>query len=183
MPYFSLEDFFSILVERNSSIGLLNIIGAALSGDKSAKGHMENIAIGTAKKAVMDTAEGAKAATGIMLDSTAYTAGFVSDVSGAITLGAATFGRSDVASVSGTISTASGGIQAAALIGKAILTGKESDIKHAKRNLSGFTASYVLGNAGILMKGSNPLTNTAIIDQIIDFSSVLAPELYKTIGQ
>jgi RHS repeat-associated protein len=43
MPYFSPEEFFSILAERNPVVGLFNLINNALSGDKSAQNHLSSL--------------------------------------------------------------------------------------------------------------------------------------------
>jgi RHS repeat-associated protein len=43
-PFFSPEEFFSILAERNPAIGLLNIIKEALSGNQSAQNHLSSLA-------------------------------------------------------------------------------------------------------------------------------------------
>lgn len=39
---------------------------------------------------------------------------------------------------------------------------------------------FFLGNIGSLFKGSNPLMNTAIADQILDFTSAMLPEVKRT---
>jgi hypothetical protein len=43
MPYFSLEEFFGILADRNPVVGLLNIINSALSDNKSAQSHLSSL--------------------------------------------------------------------------------------------------------------------------------------------
>jgi hypothetical protein len=85
----------------------------------------------------MDTAVAIETATEIMLDSTADAAGFVSDVSGKIALGAATVGQSEVASVAAAISTLSGGIEATTLVGKAVLTREAAMQVKQRRDFQG----------------------------------------------
>jgi hypothetical protein len=154
-----------------------------LSGDTSAQNQLGNITADATKQIVMDTANAIKNGTDIMLDSTAETAGLVSDFSGKLALGAIATKNGGLASAAGTISTISGGIEAGVLVGKAFLTGAETDVNKAKKALSGFTVGFILGNIGLVLKGSEPLKNTATVDEIIDFLSVIAPEIYKAINE
>jgi hypothetical protein len=150
-----------------------------MSGDRTAQAQVGNIATESVKQIGTDMGDAAINAATTTLEATAQTAGFVSDASGKIALGAATVGRGDVAAVSGTVSTLAGVTEVGALLGKAALTGNQRDLDRATQKGGRLGASMMLGQTFSVFRNSDPLKNTAIMNQVLDFSSYIIPQIYS----
>ena len=180
IPYFSPKEYFASLTRNNSSMKVVGTIISAFSGDRSSQAQLNHISREATRQIVNDTVDAAIDTSVMVLDSTAQTAGFVSGASGIIAVGASTVGQGEVASVAGVFSIGAGVIEVGALGLKATITGEQREWNIVGQKATRLGISLLIGGSFSMFRGTNPLRDTAITDQVLDFSSYVAPVIYTT---
>lgn len=120
LPYMSPKDFFSFLLEHDSSAKAVKLYADAANGDKATQALAKDVTDAAGKELAADGLEGVATVA-------EFSGGALSDLALESALIAP-----ELSSGAGTASTICSGVEVAARVGKAAITGKQEDIDKAK---------------------------------------------------